>query len=271
MIEELNRRNIDTTNIEPAFATPITEEDLEIERLRDFYDSKAESYTVKSGDNLSVIADQFNVTVEEIKDRNNLTTDIIQPNQVLEIPYNPVNNKFDFKSQEIISFEDFGGLAELIRSGESTNRYNVVNDGSTDTARIIENLENMTINEIIAMQEKEEVYAVGAYQFIDTTLKEALPMAGLTGDETFSKDIQDRLFWAVVVNSKYREDLTDYLFGLSNDIDSAVNDLALIFAAVKKSDGTGQYDGDAGRNTANIDYKLTKQALENARKQLLDK
>ena len=271
LTEELNRRNIDTTNIEPAFATPITEEDLEIERLRDFYDSKAESYTVKSGDNLSVIADQFNVTVEEIKDRNNLTTDIIQPNQVLEIPYNPVNNKFDFKSQEIISFKDFGGLAELIRSGESTNRYNVVNDGSTDTARIIENLENMTINEIIAMQEKGEVYAVGAYQFIDTTLKEALPMAGLTGDETFSKDIQDRLFWAVVVNSKYREDLTDYLFGLSNDIDSAVNDLALIFAAVKKSDGTGQYDGDAGRNTANIDYKLTKQALENARKQLLDK
>jgi len=257
------------SQVEPSVASPITQEDIDREKRRDLYDSKSIKYTVKSGDNLSVIGNRYNVTAEQIMDRNNLTTDVIQPNQILEIPYNPVNEKFDFKSKNIKKFEDFGGLAKLIRGGESSNRYNVVNDGTTESARIINNLENMTINEIIAMQDRKEVNAVGAYQFIGQTLKEVVPIAGLTGNEKFSKDVQDRLFWAIVVNSKYRIDLEDYLFGLSDDVIGAVDDLAKIFAAVKKSDGTGEYDNDEGRNKANIDYKLTVTALQNARKKLL--
>lgn len=49
---------------------------------------KAESlnYTVVSGDSLSLIAKRFNTTVQSIKERNNLTTDVIFIGQILVIP-----------------------------------------------------------------------------------------------------------------------------------------------------------------------------------------
>lgn len=44
------------------------------------------TYTVQAGDNLWTLARNYNTTVEEIKRVNNLTSDIIRPNQVLIIP-----------------------------------------------------------------------------------------------------------------------------------------------------------------------------------------
>lgn len=46
---------------------------------------KAATYTVKSGDNLTAIADKFGVTVSEIKEWNNLTSDVIKEGQVLKL------------------------------------------------------------------------------------------------------------------------------------------------------------------------------------------
>lgn len=48
--------------------------------------ASAEPYTVRRGDNLSVIADRYNTSVAAIKRVNHLRTDVIQPGQVLEIP-----------------------------------------------------------------------------------------------------------------------------------------------------------------------------------------
>ncbi|WP_438823702.1 peptidoglycan DD-metalloendopeptidase family protein [Bacillus sp. JJ1764] len=45
----------------------------------------ATKYTVKQGDTLSSIAQKNNVTVTRIKEINRLTTDLIQPNQILTI------------------------------------------------------------------------------------------------------------------------------------------------------------------------------------------
>lgn len=46
----------------------------------------SQSYTVVSGDSLSVIARKFNVTVNQIKESNSLTSDVIRVGQVLTIP-----------------------------------------------------------------------------------------------------------------------------------------------------------------------------------------
>jgi len=48
--------------------------------------SLAKEYTVKTGDNLKSISKESGISVNEIKEANNLTKTILQPNQVLIIP-----------------------------------------------------------------------------------------------------------------------------------------------------------------------------------------
>ena len=48
--------------------------------------SNTVDYTVKSGDSLYKIANQYNVTVDAIKRANNLTTNTLQIGEVLRIP-----------------------------------------------------------------------------------------------------------------------------------------------------------------------------------------
>jgi LysM repeat protein len=49
-------------------------------------DSRITSYTVVSGDSLSVITKRFNTTVDQVKQANQLTSDVIRVGQVLTIP-----------------------------------------------------------------------------------------------------------------------------------------------------------------------------------------
>ena len=46
---------------------------------------KAKTYTVKSGDNLSSIADKFDITVDQIKEWNELDNDVIYEGQILKL------------------------------------------------------------------------------------------------------------------------------------------------------------------------------------------
>jgi membrane-bound lytic murein transglycosylase D len=46
----------------------------------------AKEYTVKTGDSLKSISKESGISVNEIKEANNLTKTILQPNQVLIIP-----------------------------------------------------------------------------------------------------------------------------------------------------------------------------------------
>lgn len=49
-------------------------------------DKETITYTVKSGDSLYKIAEQYNTTVNAIKNANNLTSNLLSIGQVLEIP-----------------------------------------------------------------------------------------------------------------------------------------------------------------------------------------
>jgi len=59
----------------------------------------AQTYTVKKGDNIYRISKKFNVTVEDIKKANNLTTNKLQIGMKLEIPEK--NSKITKKSKEL--------------------------------------------------------------------------------------------------------------------------------------------------------------------------
>lgn len=170
------------------------------------------------------------------------------------------------------NFPDFGGLAELVRGGESlgSGLYNAFNGGTTDTAGEM-NITSKTIGEMEQMQADGEVFAVGAYQFTPNVLTEARVYSGLSKDDIMTPENQDRLFWGMLLSGRKRPSLAAYLTGQSDDLNAAHEDLALEFAAIQGPDGKGMYDNDKAGNFARIDANLVREALINARNLLINR
>ena len=264
------RKENKLNNIEAGAASKVSDE--EAKRIIDAEDAAeredaAKIYTVKSGDTLESIANEFGVELDDlvninkIKDRN-----LIIEGQPLTIPKPKLKFIDRYKGKPV---PDFGGLAKLIRSGESlgSGLYNAFNRGPTSTAGKMD-ITSKTIAEMEQMQEEGKVSAVGAYQFIKGTLKQAREMAGIESDAIMTPAVQDRLFWAMLTGGKKRPDLTAYLLGESDDLDAAHEDLALEFAVIQGPDGKGRYDKDKSGNLARIKPDLVRKALIKARKEI---
>jgi len=181
----------------------------------------------------------------------------------------------EFNLQELLNqenFPDFGGLAELVRGGESlgSGLYNAFNGGTTDTAGEMD-ITSKTIGEMEQMQADGEVFAVGAYQFTPNVLTEARVYSGLSKDDIMTPENQDRLFWGMLLSGRKRPSLAAYLTGQSDDLNAAHEDLALEFAAIQGPDGKGMYDNDKAGNYARIDANLVREALINARNLLINR
>ncbi|MEP0155251.1 phage tail tape measure protein [Pseudophaeobacter sp.] len=95
------------------------------------------------------------------------------------------------------------GILDLIGHVEGTDKgrgYNETLGYGAFTGGPV-NLINMTLNEILELQRQmlahpDNTYnssAVGRYQIVSTTLKDQMEKLGLTGDELFGKDLQDRI------------------------------------------------------------------------------
>ena len=170
------------------------------------------------------------------------------------------------------NFPDFGGLAELVRGGESlgSGLYNAFNGGTTDTAGEMD-ITSKTIGEMEQMQADGEVFAVGAYQFTPNVLTEARVYSGLSKDDIMTPENQDRLFWGMLLSGRKRPSLAAYLTGQSDNLNAAHEDLALEFAAIQGPDGKGMYDNDKAGNFARIDANLVREALINARNLLINR
>ncbi len=183
------------------------------------------------------------------------------------------NNEFnlqEFLNQE--NFPDLGGLAELVRSGESegSGLYNAYNGGTTDSAGEM-NITSKTIAEMEQMQANNEVFAVGAYQFTPGVLREARIYSGIDKETVMTPAVQDRLFWGMLLSGRKRPALSAYLLGQSDDLQAAHEDLAFEFAAIQGPDGTGMYDNDNAGNYATIDAMTVRQTLINARNLLMNR
>jgi hypothetical protein len=78
--------------------------------------------------------------------------------------------------------------------------YDAINRGKAGdtaggaTARYGKPLTQMTLGEVKALQ-AQELNAVGKYQFIEGTLREAAAEAGITDDMLFNEAVQDRIFF----------------------------------------------------------------------------
>ena len=169
-------------------------------------------------------------------------------------------------------FPDFGGLAELVRGGESAGSglYNAYNGGTTDSAGEMD-ITSKTKAEIEQMQANDEVFAVGAYQFTPGVLREARIYSGIDKETVMTPAVQDRLFWGMLLSGRKRPALSAYLLGESDDLQAAHEDLALEFAAIQGPDGKGMYDNDKAGNYATIDAMTVRQTLINARNLLMNR
>ena len=91
--------------------------------------SSSNTYTVKSGDSLWKIANQYGVTVNELKSLNDLTSDILSIGQVLKIPSSSSSNS--------------SGSTYTVKAGDSL--WNIANQYGI-TVDELKNLNNLTSN-----------------------------------------------------------------------------------------------------------------------------
>lgn len=164
----------------------------------------------------------------------------------------------NIKRQQMLSQQQTGPTLETLRTSliqkeGGRNLYSGANRGTPgDTPSGVPNLENMTIAQVKQLY-RQGYNALGAYQFIGTTLPIVQAVAGISDSAKFNKETQDKLFEAVLFKgANNRTRLSNYLNGRSNDLQGAVNDFSLEFASAFGAGGRGQYNGISD-NRASLD------------------
>jgi len=171
-----------------------------------------------------------------------------------------------------------GDLFDIIASGEGG--YNSINRGNAgDTpggAKSIfgKDLTDMTVGEIMSLQEQKKVYAVGKYQIIPSTMQDFVAKTDVKPSDKFDATTQEK-FKDYVINEK-RPEVGRYIRGESDNRAEAAQELAREFASVGlaygevgKERGESRYGG-IGNNAASIDPSEIEDALDVARAKNMD-
>jgi len=160
----------------------------------------------------------------------------------------------------------YQNLLGLIRSGEGS--YNSANRGvAADSPGGIPGLENKTLGQWKALQ-NSGWFALGAYQFIPETLRMAARGAGITDGTVMTKAVQDRLAIELIMGGQKRPRLTAYLSGRSDNLDGALDAIALEWASIQNARGVSAYAG-VGGNAAHIGRDEARRALVRLREQVV--
>ena len=164
-----------------------------------------------------------------------------------------------------LSTTPFSGVLSLLRSGEGG--WDSANRGiAGDTPEGIRGLSKMTLGQWKQYQ-SQGYNALGAYQFIPRTLQLAAREAGISDSTVMTPAVQDRLAMQLMVGSK-RPALAAYLRGKTNDVNRALDDLALEWASVATRSGGTAYPNQGG-NRASIGRDKARKVLEQARSSFL--
>ncbi|KVU18299.1 hypothetical protein [Burkholderia ubonensis] len=154
-------------------------------------------------------------------------------------------------------------FGRLISRGEGD--YNSVNRGARGGYRSgTENLEGMTLAQVMAAQRAGQFNAAGRYQIIGGTLSEAASAMKLNGSEMFDRKLQDRIFSEYLVRNKRRA-IADYVEGRSGDLRAALRAASREWASVADPDTGRSYYAGKGNNRASITAAEMEAALRNTR------
>lgn len=130
-------------------------------------------------------------------------------------------------------------------------------------------LQFRTLADIRQLQASGQVFAVGKPQIIPATMPLAIRASGLDLGDRFTSANQDRLAVGLILRG-IRRRLSAYLQGRSADLDAAQTDLALEWASIPLPNGRGAYDGLAGNRANPAKAQSVRQALMQARANLLN-
>jgi len=166
-------------------------------------------------------------------------------------------------------------LSGLISGGEGGyGSYNRGRAGDANGAQI--DFSAMTVGEVMRRQRlhenspghPDELFAVGKYQMVPTTMREAVAKLGIDQNERLTPELQERMFNDYLIDEK-RPEVRAYVTGQSDGEQGLRNaQLALSreFASVANPlTGRSYYDGDSGGNASSITAAQTAAALQQMR------
>ena len=139
--------------------------------------------------------------------------------------------------------------AEIARGEGDYASYNRGVAGDTPAGNRSIDIQNLTVGQVMELQSQRKLFAVGKYQFIPGTLREAVAYTGIDTSRKFDASTQEQLFPYLISDAK-RPKLAGYISGRHDNVDAALNDLAAEFASIPQSNGRGRYDGDNAGNRA---------------------
>lgn len=165
-------------------------------------------------------------------------------------------------------------LAQAVTHGEGD--YNSVNRGLVNGKNLgsyEEDLSTLTINEILernklSIKDPRRINAVGRYQIINSTLRDLKEKMGLSGNERFTPEMQDKLFAQLVPSSA-----KGYIDGKHSNKTQAMTDISKVWASVgvpvamqgqKRwvDAGESYYAGDGGNKANTKSIQLVSSALD---------
>jgi tape measure domain-containing protein len=167
----------------------------------------------------------------------------------------PQQNQWQPQSNQSLEIQSFEPLLRLIRSGEggygSFNRGRAGDSSGQNLQSLFKKpIEQITVNQIIAKQNAGQLYAVGAYQFIPSTLKSAAKRTGLE-NAPFTPETQHLLAIDLIKNK--RPQLGNYILssGRNGSLTEAIQSSAREWASI------GLAYPEAGRTTGQSRYAGT--------------
>lgn len=162
-------------------------------------------------------------------------------------------------------------LSNLIGRGEGGyNSYNRGHAGDAGGATL--DFAQMTVGEVMRRQslgagDPDRLFAVGKFQMIPGTMREAVSHLGIDRNARFTPELQERMFAAYLVDAK-RPAVHAYITGAGGPQALGAAQLALAqeFASVADPrTGRSYYDGDSAGNHSSISARDTQQALDRMR------
>lgn len=151
--------------------------------------------------------------------------------QLFEVVENPALIKVVESSSNYRYPMAHSAFGNLIARYESADNYNICNS-TKGGLRVVRDLRvvEMSIRQIQQKQSNREIFAVGRYQLIPTTLESAVLSLGLDRSALLDAEMQDRIFECYLIKVK-RPEICHYLAG-SGTIEEAMYAAAKEWASI---------------------------------------